>query len=258
MQYASPKAIWNLLFGTSSPPFGQNEDGTRSSRIQQFINYIADVESKGNTTQVPEFPSKLDWLNTAPLQLRRDLEGKVVLLDFWTYCCINCMHVLPDLEFLEKKYKDMPFTVVGVHSAKFDNEKDLEAIRNAVLRYGITHPVVNDGDMYMWRELGINSWPTFAIIGPTGKLLAQLAGECRRKDLDDLVEAALLYYGKRKLLDSTPIPLNLEKDNDPRLLKSPLKFPGKLAVDVFNKRLFISDSNHNRIVGYLSLSIPLL
>ncbi|KAK1432524.1 hypothetical protein QVD17_09421 [Tagetes erecta] len=248
MQYASPKAIWNLLLGGNGPPFGRSEDGTRSTRIQQFINYISDVESRGNTTQVPEFPSKLDWLNTAPLQLRRDLKGKVVLLDFWTYCCINCMHVLPDLEFLEKKYKDMPFTVIGVHSAKFDNEKDLEAIRNAVLRYGITHPVVNDGDMYMWRELGISSWPTFAIIGPTGKLLAQLAGEGRRKDLDDLVEAALLFYGKRKLLDNTPIPLSLEKDNDPRLLKSPLKFPGKLAVDVFNKRLFISDSNHNRIV----------
>ncbi|KAJ9557732.1 hypothetical protein OSB04_012346 [Centaurea solstitialis] len=258
MQYASPKAIWNLLFKGNSPPFGQSEDATRSSRIQQFINYISDVESKGNTTIVPEFPAKLDWLNTAPLQLRRDLKGKVVLLDFWTYCCINCMHVLPDLEFLEKKYKDMPFTVVGVHSAKFDNEKDLEAIRNAVLRYGITHPemnarvwgiqVVNDGDMYMWRELGINSWPTFAIVGPTGKLLAQLAGEGRRKDLDDLVEAALIYYGRRKSLDPTPIPLTLEKDNDPRLLKSPLKFPGKLAVDVFNKRLFISDSNHNRIV----------
>ncbi|XP_023734564.1 protein SUPPRESSOR OF QUENCHING 1, chloroplastic isoform X1 [Lactuca sativa] len=248
MQYASPKAIWNLLFGTKSPPFGQKEDGTRSSRIQQFVNYISDVESRENATQVPEFPSKLDWLNTAPLQLRRDLKGKVVLLDFWTYCCINCMHVLPDLEFLEKKYKDMPFTVIGVHSAKFDNEKDLEAIRNAVLRYGITHPVVNDGDMYMWRELGISSWPTFAIIGPTGKLLAQLAGEGRRKDLDDLVEAALLYYGRRNLLVNTAIPLTLEKDNDPRLLKSPLKFPGKLAVDIFNKRLFISDSNHNRIV----------
>ncbi|XP_071709747.1 protein SUPPRESSOR OF QUENCHING 1, chloroplastic [Rutidosis leptorrhynchoides] len=248
MQYASPKAIWNLLFGGNNPPFGQNEDGTRSSRIQQFINYLSDLESRGNATQVPEFPSKLDWLNTAPLQLRRDLKGKVVLLDFWTYCCINCMHVLPDLEFLEKKYKDMPFTVVGVHSAKFDNEKDLEAIRNAVLRYGITHPVVNDGDMYMWHELGINSWPTFAIVGPTGKLIAQLAGEGRRKDLDDLVEAALLFYGRRNLLDNTPIPISLEKDNDPQLLKSPLKFPGKLAIDVFNNRLFISDSNHNRIV----------
>ncbi|KAM7478487.1 hypothetical protein LguiA_026700 [Lonicera macranthoides] len=277
MQYASPTAIWNLLFGAGSPPFGQSEETSRSTRIQQFLNYISDLESKKTATIVPEFPSKLDWLNTAPLQLRRDLKGKVVLLDFWTYCCINCMHVLPDLEFLEKKYKDMPcremrlsmrsqyggdygtllFTVVGVHSAKFDNEKDLDAIRNAVLRYGISHPVVNDGDMYLWRELGINSWPTFAIVGPNGKLLAQIAGEGRRKDLDDLVEAALLFYGRKKMLDNRPIPLSLEKDNDPRLLTSPLKFPGKLAVDVLNNRLFISDSNHNRIHDVITcLAVP--
>ncbi|KAL5783728.1 hypothetical protein ACOSP7_008757 [Xanthoceras sorbifolium] len=249
MQYASPKAIWNLLFGVSRPSFNQIEgESSRSARIQQFVNYISDVENRKSTPTVPEFPTKLDWLNTAPLQFRRDLKGKVVVLDFWTYCCINCMHVLPDLEFLEKKYKDMPFTVVGVHSAKFDNEKDLEAIRNAVLRYGITHPVVNDGDMKLWRELGVNSWPTFAIVGPNGKLLAQLSGEGHRKDLDDLVEAALLFYGGKKLLDNAPLPLSLEKNNDPRLLTSPLKFPGKLAIDILNNRLFISDSNHNRIV----------
>ncbi|XP_022747673.1 protein SUPPRESSOR OF QUENCHING 1, chloroplastic isoform X2 [Durio zibethinus] len=248
MQYASLKAIWNMLFAAKSPFFEPNEGETRSARIRQFVNYISDLESRGTATFVPEFPAKLDWLNTAPLQFQRDLQGKVVLLDFWTYCCINCMHVLPDLEFLEKKYKDKPFTVVGVHSAKFDNEKDLEAIRNAVLRYGITHPVVNDGDMYLWRELGVNSWPTFAIVGPNGKLLAQISGEGHRKDLDYLVEAALLFYGQKKLLDYTSIPLNLEQDNDPRLLTSPLKFPGKLAMDILNNRLFISDSNHNRIV----------
>ncbi|KAG6702381.1 protein SUPPRESSOR OF QUENCHING 1, chloroplastic isoform X1 [Carya illinoinensis] len=248
MQYASPKAIWNMLLGVTQPSFKSNEDELNSDRIQQFVNYISDLEAKGTSPTVPEFPSKLDWLNSAPLQFRRDLKGKVVLLDFWTYCCINCMHVLPDLEFLEKKYKDMPFTVVGVHSAKFDNEKDLEAIRNAVLRYGITHPVVNDGDMYMWRELGVSSWPTFAIVGPNGQLIAQLSGEGRRKDLNDLVEAALLFYGTKKSLDNTPIPIRLEKDNDPRLFTSPLKFPGKLAIDALNNRLFISDSNHNRIV----------
>ncbi|KAK3199437.1 hypothetical protein Dsin_022852 [Dipteronia sinensis] len=249
MQYASPKAIWNIFFGVNRPSFNQTEgESSRSERVQQFVNYISDVEKRKSTTIVPEFPTKLDWLNTAPLQFRRDLKGKVVVLDFWTYCCINCMHVLPDLEFLEKKYKDMPFAVVGVHSAKFDNEKDLEAIRNAVLRYGITHPVVNDGDMNLWRELGVNSWPTFSVVAPNGKLLAQLSGEGRRKDLDDLVEAALLFYGEKKLLDNTPLPLSLEKDNDPRLLTSPLKFPGKLAIDILNNRLFISDSNHNRIV----------
>ncbi|KAL5700311.1 Protein SUPPRESSOR OF QUENCHING 1 [Ranunculus cassubicifolius] len=248
MQYTSPKAILNLLFGASSPTFESNQGGSRSSRIQQFVNYISDVEKRGNAPAVPEFPSRLDWLNTAPLQFRRDLKGKVVVLDFWTYCCINCMHVLPDLDFLEKKYKDKPFTVVGVHSAKFDNEKDLESIRNAVLRYNINHPVVNDGDMYLWRELGISSWPTFGIVSPNGKLLAQIAGEGHRKDLDDLVEAALLYYGEKRMLDDNPLSLTLEKDNDPRLLTSPLKFPGKLAVDTLNNRLFIADSNHNRIV----------
>ncbi|KAH9755578.1 protein SUPPRESSOR OF QUENCHING 1 [Citrus sinensis] len=212
MQYASPKAIWNVLFGVNRPSFEQTEGGSsQSERIQQFVNYISDVENRKTTPIVPEFPAKLDWLNTAPLQFRR-------------------------------------FTVVGVHSAKFDNEKDLEAIHNAVLRYGISHPVVNDGDMNLWRELGVNSWPTFAVVGPNGKLLAQLAGEGHRKDLDDLVEAALLFYGKKKLLDNTPLPLSLEKDNDPRLFTSPLKFPGKLAIDILNNRLFISDSNHNRIV----------
>ncbi|KAG5232309.1 NHL repeat-containing protein [Salix suchowensis] len=250
MQYASPKGVWNKLFGVDSPSFEQNETigNLKSSRVKQFVKYISDIETKGNVTIVPEFPGKLDWLNTSPLQFQRDLKGKVVLLDFWTYCCINCMHVLPDLEYLEKKYKDAPFTVVGVHSAKFDNEKDLEAIRNAVLRYNISHPVVNDGDMILWRELGVSSWPTFAVVGPNGKLIAQLSGEGRRKDLDDLIEAALLYYGERKILDSRPIPLSLEINNDPRLLGSPLKFPGKLAIDVLNNRLFISDSNHNRIV----------
>ncbi|XP_065851915.1 protein SUPPRESSOR OF QUENCHING 1, chloroplastic isoform X2 [Euphorbia lathyris] len=242
------KAIWNLLFGVTKPDFEQNKGKSKYSRVQQFVEYISDLETRGTARVVPEFPPQLDWLNSAPLQFQRELKGKVVLLDFWTYCCINCMHVLPDLEYLEKKYKDMPFTVVGVHSAKFDNEKDLEAIRNAVLRYNVSHPVVNDGDMYLWHELGINSWPTFLLVGPNGIVLAQISGEGRRKDLDNLVEAALQYYGGKKLLDNTSIPLSLEKDNDPRLFSSPLKFPGKLAIDAVNNRLFISDSNHNRIV----------
>ncbi|KAL8130547.1 hypothetical protein V2J09_019702 [Rumex salicifolius] len=248
MQYASPKAIWNVIFGVTSPGFVSKAGETRNTRVKQFTTYISDLENKGSGIIVPEFPSKLDWLNTAPLQFRRDLKGKVVVLDFWTYCCINCMHVLPDLEFLEKKYKDKPFVVVGVHSAKFDNEKDLKAIRNAVLRYNVTHPVVNDGDMNLWRELGVNSWPTCAVVGPNGRLLAQLSGEGHRKDLDDLVDAALSFYGRKNMLDDSPLPISLEKDNDPRLLTSPLKFPGKLAVDLVNNRLFISDSSHNRIV----------
>ncbi|HKG23650.1 MAG TPA: thioredoxin-like domain-containing protein, partial [Blastocatellia bacterium] len=88
----------------------------------------------------PDFPPDVEWLNTGrPLSLR-DLRGKVVLLDFWTYCCINCMHIIPDLKKLEQKYAK-ELVVIGVHSAKFPGERETENIRQAVLRYEIEHPV---------------------------------------------------------------------------------------------------------------------
>ncbi|KAJ7554968.1 hypothetical protein O6H91_05G017800 [Diphasiastrum complanatum] len=248
MSYSSPKALLNAIFGASKPVIANRTQITGIDRVGEFKRYISELEDSGGGQVVPEFQSRLEWLNTTPLRLKRDLQGKVVLLDFWTYCCINCMHVLPDLGYLERKYKSQAFTVIGVHSAKFDNEKDLNAIRNAVLRYDITHPVVNDGDMILWRQLGVSSWPTFALVSPKGKLVAMLAGEGHRQDLDYLVKAALEYYGEKQLLNSSPIPELLERDKDFRLLKSPLSFPGKLTTDLANRRLFISDSNHHRIV----------
>lgn len=246
MSYTSPKALLNAFIGLFQPSIASGAD--ESDRAAKFLSYINDVETRGGGQQVPEFQPQLEWLNTTPLKIQKDLVGKVVVLDFWTYCCINCMHILPDLEYLEKKYKGQPLAVIGVHSAKFDNEKDLGAIRNAVLRYNVTHPVVNDGDMVLWRKLGINSWPTLVVVSPRGKTLAVLSGEGHRKDLDDFVSAALQYYGNKKLLDDRPLPELLEKDKDTRLVSSPLKFPGKLTTDLANRRLFISDSNHHRIV----------
>ena len=98
-----------------------------------------------NRTDFPEFPKGLDWLNSKKPLTKKDLKGKIVILDFWTYCCINCMHILPELKNLEKQYPN-ELVVIGVHSAKFDTEKDTENIRNAILRYEIEHPVVNDAD----------------------------------------------------------------------------------------------------------------
>lgn len=248
LSYASPKALLNALQGVGQPLLANGSELARPERVRQFKQYITDIESKGAGQVVPEFQPKLEWLNTAPLSLKKDLKGKVVVLDFWTYCCINCMHILPDLAFLEKKYKDQPMTVIGVHSAKFDNEKDSAAIRNAVLRYDVTHPVVNDGEMTMWRQLGVSSWPTLAVVSPKGRLIAMLSGEGHREDLDDLLEASLEFYGEKNLLDAKPLIPSLERDKDSRLVASPLKFPGKLTTDLVNGRLFISDSNHHRIV----------
>ncbi len=104
------------------------------------------------SVHAPEFPEGLEWLNTdRPLRLK-DLRGKIVMLDFWTYCCINCMHIIPDLKRLEKKYPN-ELVVIGVHSAKFTTEKESENIRQAILRYRIEHPVVNDRDMVVWTRM---------------------------------------------------------------------------------------------------------
>src|SRR5690349_3774508 len=99
-----------------------------------------------------------DWINSGPLTLA-ELRGKIVLLDFWTYCCINCHHILPDLAKLEEKYKN-ELVVIGVHTAKFFAERDTENIRRKVREYGIKHPVINDADQVLWNRFQVMSWPT--------------------------------------------------------------------------------------------------
>ena len=156
--------------------------------------------------------------------------------------------MLPDLAFLESKFANEAVAIIGVHSAKFDNERNTEPIRSAVLRYDISHPVVNDRTMALWRALGVSSWPTLAVVSPAGRLLLSLSGEDHRADLDDVLTAAIEYYGERGLLDATPLPLTLEKTKNPLLAASPLRFPGKIALDSRQGRLFISDSGNHRIL----------
>ncbi len=190
------------------------------------------------------FPEGIDWINTAaPIQLN-DLRGKLVLLDFWTYCCINCMHVLPELKKLEEAYPDQ-LVVIGVHSAKFDEEKETQNIRDAVLRYNITHPVVNDAEMVIWRRLGVRSWPSLVLVDPQGYAVWGNSGEATFELLDDVMKRAIPFYKKQGLLDENPLKFKLEKG---KAEKTSLRFPGKILADEPGDRLFIADSNHNRIV----------
>src|SRR5213080_3080726 len=126
--------------------------------------------------RAPELEGGRGWLNTdKPLSIAA-LRGKVVLLDFWTYGCVNCMHVIPDLKKLEKKYPN-ELVVIGVHSAKFENEKDTENIRRIILRYEIEHPIVNDADFKIWSAYGVNAWPTRILIDPAGYIIGERSGE---------------------------------------------------------------------------------
>jgi thiol-disulfide isomerase/thioredoxin/sugar lactone lactonase YvrE len=195
----------------------------------------------------PEFPTGMDWINVpAPLTLQQ-LKGKVVLLDFWTYGCINCIHMIPVLEQLEAKYGDA-LAVVGVHSAKFENEGKTNNLREIVQRYGLKHPVINDAAFTVWntyRPYGVNAWPTFAVIDPRGNMYAVQAGEIPFEAFDKVIGGMVDYFDGLKEIKREPIKLALESDKQPA---SALAFPGKVRVDITGGRLFIADSNHNRIV----------
>lgn len=197
---------------------------------------------KGAATRTPEFPADAEWLNVAePLRLA-DLRGKVVLLDFWTYCCINCMHILPELKKLERKYADS-LVVIGVHSAKFSTEQDTENIRQAIRRYEIEHPVVNDAGFRIWRQFAVNAWPTLALIDPSGRYLGSQSGEITFEEFDPVIAQVVAEAEQAGTLRRGPLALRLERNLAPRTL---LSYPGKILADPAGGRLVIADSTHHR------------
>jgi len=196
--------------------------------------------------RAPELQAGFAWLNTdRPLRFGHELQGQVVLLDFWTYCCINCMHVLPDLAYLEEKYRDQPFQVIGVHSAKFTNEGQRQTVRAAVGRYEIAHPVIIDENMRLWGEYAVRSWPTLVLVSADRRIAGAVAGEGNREALDGAIAAALEEGRAQGTLAAGP--LRIARERSVRAATG-LAFPGKVLADPAGGRLFIADSNHNRIV----------
>lgn len=185
-----------------------------------------------------------DWVNSAPMTLKKDLKGKFVLLDFWTFCCINCQHILPELEKLEEKYPN-ELVVIGVHCAKFENEKRIANVRSAVLREEIIHPVINDPEHEVWNAIGVSSWPTTLLIDPEGYAVVLRSGEFKAKEYEEILDKAIPFYRKNKTLNEEPLKFKLEPLSAD---KSPLWFPGKVVADAERKELYIADTNHNRII----------
>src|ERR1700722_8947285 len=143
-----------------------------------------------------DFTAADGWLNTEKPISIKDLKGQVVILDFWTYCCINCIHIMPDLKFIEEKYKNDPVVVMGVHSGKFDEERDADHIRQAVLRHNISHPVAVDSEYKIWQAFGVHAWPTVLVIDSGGSIVQRFSGEGHRDELDQLI-ATLLQSGQK-------------------------------------------------------------
>ena len=194
--------------------------------------------------RAPEITGGRGWLNTdKPLSLAA-LKGKIVLLDFWTYGCINCIHIIPDLKRLETKYANQ-LVVIGVHSAKFKNEKETENIRRIILRYEIEHPVYNDSEYAVWQSYGVRAWPTQVLIDPAGYVVGGVSGEGNYDVIDQTIAKVAEDFRSKGQLNEEPLKLLLERAKVGDL---PLAFPGKIFADAKTDRLFIADSNHNRVV----------
>lgn len=180
------------------------------------------------------------------------MKGHLVLIDFFTYCCINCLHVLPQLHRLEKKF---PITdgliIIGCHSAKFTNEKSSENVGNAISRHEIKHPVVNDLNNSMWTQLSIQCWPTLLLLSPKGIPIYLVMGEGHYDELELVVSTSLDYFRKNKQLSPSTLPL------EPAATPSNpfgLKFPGKIQCsnydtsDTADALYALSDSGNHRII----------
>ncbi|MBL0176600.1 MAG: redoxin domain-containing protein [Ignavibacteria bacterium] len=192
----------------------------------------------------PEFPAQLEWLNTDAPRPLASLRGKFVLLDFWSYCCINCLHILPDLAKLEARYAD-ELVVIGVHSGKFETERGTNSIRNAIMRYGIAHAVVNDADYEVWNAYAVHGWPTTVLITPAGRIISQRSGEGVFEEIDPILRKAIAYFDAKGELKRSPAHVTLETS---KLPAAALSFPGKISSDEKSGRLFISDTKNNRII----------
>jgi DNA-binding beta-propeller fold protein YncE len=194
--------------------------------------------------RAPELEGASAWLNVSSPLTIRGLRGKVVLLDFWTYGCVNCLHLLPGLKRLEAAYPD-ELVVIGIHSAKFPNERITDNLRRIVARYQIAHPVANDADYRIWRAYTVRAWPTLALIDPAGYLVAGASGEGHLPQFDQAIAAVIRVFDERGEMNRDPVP---ELRPDTRPAEGPLAFPGKVSCDIQRGRLYVADTNHDQIL----------
>jgi thiol-disulfide isomerase/thioredoxin len=190
--------------------------------------------------RAPAWPASLEWINTDEPPSLEALRGRVILMHFWTFDCINCINSLPDLRYLENKYHD-GLSVVGVHSPKYDYQRQGASVLKAVNRGHVRHAVANDCNFELWQAYGVQAWPTMAVIDAEGQLAALLPGEGRRQETDAMIGQLLdEAASKDQRVYETPAPVGRPE------ARMPLRFPRKvLATD---SSLWISDSGHNRVL----------
>ncbi|WP_327368434.1 NHL domain-containing thioredoxin family protein [Streptomyces sp. NBC_01217] len=203
----------------------------------------APAPRKRARVRAPELIGKGGWLNTGGKELTlADLRGKCVVVDFWTFCCVNCLHVLDELRELEEKHRDT-VVIIGVHSPKFVHEAEHQAVVDAVERYEVHHPVLDDPELATWKQYAVRAWPTLVVIDPEGYVVAQHAGEGHAHAIEKLVEELEAEHGEKG---------TLRRGDGPYVAPEPvathLRFPGK-ALLLPDGGLLVSDTTRHRLVA---------
>ena len=192
--------------------------------------------------RAPELTGSGGWIGTGGKDLRlADLRGRIVVLDFWTFCCVNCLHVLDELRPLERRFSDV-LDVIGVHSPKFAHEAEHEAVLAAVERYEVHHPVLDDPELSTWSQYAVRAWPTLCVVDPEGYLVHVASGEGHGEGLARLVEQLVVEHeakGTLRRRGAAYVP--------PPPRDSALRFPGKVAL-LPDGTLLVSDSAHHQLV----------
>ncbi|WP_018547729.1 thioredoxin-like domain-containing protein [Streptomyces sp. LaPpAH-108] len=203
---------------------------------------MTDSAPRRTRVRAPELIGKGGWLNTGDQQYTlADLRGRIVVLDFWTFCCINCLHVLDELRELEERHRDT-VVIIGVHSPKFVHEAEHQAVVDAVERYGVEHPVLDDPELATWKQYAVRAWPTLVVIDPEGYVVAQHAGEGHAHAIEKLVEELEAEHEAKG---------TLRRGDGPYVAPEPeptvLRFPGK-ALLLPSGNFLVSDTTRHQLV----------
>ncbi|MFI8850543.1 NHL domain-containing thioredoxin family protein [Streptomyces sp. NPDC053499] len=191
--------------------------------------------------RAPELHGR-SWINTGGEELGlAALRGRIVVLDFWTFCCINCLHVIDELRELEERHRDT-VVVIGVHSPKFVHEAEHAAVVDAVERYGVAHPVLDDPELATWKQYAVRAWPTLVVIDPEGYVVAQHAGEGHVHAIEKLVGQLEAEHEAKGTLRRGEAPFT-----PPEPVAGDLRFPGK-ALALPAGGFLVSDTTRHQLV----------
>jgi thiol-disulfide isomerase/thioredoxin len=182
---------WNLLIGivVGIVFVGALTYATGWTRrlLNPFRAYTAHKSSASATA--PELTTG-NWINSEPLKLK-DLRGRVVLIEFWTFGCYNCRNTLPFIKQWDDRYKEKGLIVIGVHSPEFDDEREVENVRREVASLGIRYPVVTDNDYQTWDAYNVAAWPTVFLLDKQGRIRWMHVGEGNYDEAERIIQNLL-------------------------------------------------------------------